>query len=322
MQPPITQIIRSGLVEGHHYGAAVRLGARGEVTWSHGVVNAPVLPRSCNKPLQVLGMVRAGLDLPPDLLALASASHSGQPFHLDGVRRILALARLEESALQNPADFPLDETERDALIRRGVGKAPVFMNCSGKHAAMLVTCALNGWDTTGYLDPTHPLQRALVATFEELTGEQALTAVDGCGAPLWSTSLVGLARAFGRIARGVDGQGQEDAHVLRVAQALRSHPEFVSGTHRDELILTRAVPGAIAKLGAEACYALSLADGRSFAVKIDDGGDRARPVVMSALLLAAGVDAEPGVDGEALRRIGRAEITGGVDVVGVVQPLV
>ena len=117
-----------------------------------------MLPRSCNKPVQALGMVRAGLDLPDELLALACASHSGEPFHVEGARRILALAGLDESALQTPADYPLDDAAREVVIRAGGGRTPVQMNCSGKHAAMLATCVVNGWDTATYLAPDHPLQ--------------------------------------------------------------------------------------------------------------------------------------------------------------------
>ncbi len=157
----LAEVVRSGFVEGHHYGAAVALGVDGEVEYAAGDVTAPILPRSCNKPVQALGMVRAGLDLEPALLALGCGSHSGEPFHVDGVRRILAGAGLDESALLCPADYPLDDEERDALLRAGGEPAPVLMNCSGKHAAMLATCVVNGWDTTTYLDPDHPLQVAI-----------------------------------------------------------------------------------------------------------------------------------------------------------------
>src|SRR5689334_7299802 len=144
-------------------------------------------------------MVRCGLDLPPELLALACASHSGEPFHVEGVRRILAGAGLSEADLQTPPDYPLDDEAREVVIREGGAKSRVLMNCSGKHAAMLATCVANGWPTDTYLDPEHPLQQAIAATFADLIEEPiAVTAVDGCGAPLFSASLVGLARAFRR----------------------------------------------------------------------------------------------------------------------------
>jgi L-asparaginase II len=310
----IAEIVRSGFVEGHHYGSVVALAADGSVDWSVGDVASPFLPRSCNKPLQAVGMLEAGLDLPPHLLALACASHSGEPMHLDGAREILRGAGLDESALQTPPDVPLDDDERDAWILAGRGRQPVAMNCSGKHAAMLATCVANGWDVATYRDPSHPLQRAIARAFARLTGEPTdAVAVDGCGAPIFSASLVGLARGFSALATAADGVEH------RVAEAIRQHPEMVSGTRRDELVLHRAIPGAIAKAGAESCYAVALPDGRAFALKTDDGGKRARPVVMAAALARSGVDVEPGVDTEALRSTGVHELLGGGEPVGAVR---
>ncbi|MGB0099896.1 MAG: asparaginase [Nocardioides sp.] len=310
----IAELVRSGFVEGHHYGSVVALAADGAIDWSVGSVTEPVLPRSCNKPLQAVAMVRHGLDLPPDLLALASASHSGEPFHLDGVRRILASAGLPESSLRTPPDYPLEDAERDVVLRAGGGPSSLHMNCSGKHAAMLATCVVNGWDTDTYLDPTHPLQVATLATFEDLTGEPVATvAVDGCGAPLLSTSLVGLARAFRRLALAEAGPERQ------VADAIRQHPEWVSGTRRDERALLTAMPGSVGKAGAESCYAVALPDGRSFALKTDDGAIRARPVVMAAALVRSGVDREPWVDSDAVRRTGRYPLLGGGVEVGEIR---
>lgn len=314
MLPVIAEIVRSGFVEGHHTGSVVALDATGEVTYGRGDVTSQILPRSCNKPIQALGMLRAGLDLDGELLALACASHSGEDFHLDGVRRILAGAGLDESALQTPPGWPLDDGARDRLVCAGGTKSPLHMNCSGKHAAMLATCVANGWPTETYRDPAHPLQQAIAETFADLTGEPVEhVAVDGCGAPLLSTSLHGLARAFSVLATS------DRAEESRVAEAIRRHPEYVSGTTRDELALLRAVPGAIAKAGAESCYAVALADGRAFALKTDDGAPRARPVVMAALLRHLGVDTEPGVDTDAVRRTGAAPLTGGSEVVGEIR---
>ena len=314
--PAVAELVRSGVVEGHHYGSVVALGADGDVEWSVGPVDRPVLPRSCNKPLQAVVMVRLGLDLAPELLALACASHSGEPFHLEGVRRILASAGLDESALQTPPDYPLDDEERDAVLRSGGGPTALQMNCSGKHAAMLATCVVNGWDTGTYLAPDHPLQQAIRAAFAELTGEPAApAAVDGCGAPLLPASLVGLARAFRTLALADDGPER------RVADAIRHHPEHVSGTRRDERALLRAIPGAIGKFGAEGCYAVALTDGRAFVLKVEDGADRARPVLMAAALRRSGVDGAPGVDGAAVRRTGEAVLLGGGRPVGEIRAL-
>ena len=319
---PVAEIIRNGFVEGHHYGSVVALATDGTVAWSVGDTDVPVLPRSCNKPVQALGMLRAGLDLPPELLALACASHSGEPFHVDGVRRILAGAGLTEAELQTPPDYPLDDAARESLIREGGERAPVLMNCSGKHAAMLATCVANGWPTDTYREPDHPLQRAIAATFADLTGEPiAVTAVDGCGAPLFSASLVGLAHAFRRLALAVTESGDADTDAARVADAIRAHPAYVSGTTRDELALLTAIPGAIGKAGAEGCYAVALRDGRAFALKTDDGAARVRPVLMADALRRSGVLEDDGVDSEAVRRTGVVELLGGDRPVGEIRAL-
>ncbi|WP_292602068.1 asparaginase [Nocardioides sp. REDSEA-S30_B4] len=313
-QAVVAEIVRSGFVEGHHYGSVVALSPDGRVEWSVGDVDSLVLPRSCNKPLQAVALLEAGLVLPPDLLALASASHSGEQMHLDGVRRLLERVGLTEDDLQCPVDWPMIDAVRYEALRAGAEPSRLFMNCSGKHAAMLATCAANGWDTATYLDPTHPLQQQIVETFSRLTGETVDTiAVDGCGAPLLSTSLTGLARAFRTLA--VATEGPETA----VAEAIRSHPELVSGSTRDELALLRAIPGAIGKAGAEACYAVALPDGRASALKIDDGGARARPVVMAAALERSGVLDLPGVDAAAVRRTGEHVLLGGRVPVGEIR---
>ncbi|WP_244930166.1 asparaginase [Nocardioides sp. W7] len=316
MSPPVVvaEIVRSGFVEGHHYGSVVALDSDGSVAWSIGDTVHQILPRSCNKPIQALAMVRAGLDLPSDLLALACASHSGEDYHVEGVRRILATVGLDEDVLQTPADYPLDDATRNELIRAGGGRSRIHMNCSGKHAAMLATCVLNGWDIPSYLEFTHPLQQRIAATFAELTGEQVeAVAIDGCGAPLLSTSLVGLARAFRALA------GAQEGPARRLADAIRYHPEFVSGTHRDERTLLTAIPGAIGKAGAESCYAVALPDGRAFALKTDDGAPRVRPVLMAAVLRRAGIDRQEGVDGAAVRATGELPLFGGGVPVGEIR---
>ncbi len=312
--PVVAEIVRSGFVEGHHYGSLVALEADGSQAWSVGDTESAILPRSCNKLMQAVAMLRAGLDLDGELLALACASHSGEPFHLEGVRRILDSVGLSESDLQTATGYPLDDEARLAHIREGLGETSLAMNCSGKHAAMLATCVANGWDTATYLEPDHPVQKAILETFEELTGEPVeAVAVDGCGAPQHSTSLRGLARAFRRIALAQEGPERQ------VAEAIRAHPEWVSGTRRDESALLRAIPGAIGKAGAESCYAVALPDGRAVALKTDDGAARVRPVLMAAALERLGVPDEPGVDAEAVRRTGVVELLGGGRPVGSIR---
>lgn len=280
MSVPIAHVVRNGVVEGTHHGSAVVVDRDGAVLWSLGQTERAMFPRSSNKLMQGLAMLRAGLALDGRLLALACASHSGEVIHTDGVSDILSAAGLDTDALQCPPDYPLDPVERDTLVAQGLEPARRYMNCSGKHAAMLLTCLVAGWDTAHYLDPDHPLQLACRAAIEDCTGVGVdHVGVDGCGAPLMSTTLVGLARSFSRFA-GPDADG----HQARIATAVRAHPEYLSGTRRDEFALMTGVPGLIAKVGAEAVYGVGLADGRALAVKIDDGADRARTVVAAAIL--------------------------------------
>jgi L-asparaginase II len=310
----LAEVVRGEFVEGRHRGALVALDADGAVSWALGDVEAPVLPRSCVKPLQAVAMLRAGLEIDEDLLAVACSSHSGEAMHLDAVRRILKSADLGEGDLQTPEDWPLDDEERERVLREGGGRTRLAMNCSGKHAAMLATCVHQGWPTSSYLSPSHPLQQAVRDTLEELTGVPVTSVlVDGCGAPLFATSLVGLARAFARLATASDGPEHQ------VADAIRRHPTLVSGTRRDEAALLAAVPGAIGKAGAESCYVVGLRDGRAVALKVEDGAPRARPVVMAAALARLGVPEEPDVDADAVLTTGQHTLHGGGRPVGLVR---
>ncbi len=280
MSVQVAQVVRSGFVEGRHFGSAVVLSADGSVQWSIGDISSPIFPRSSNKLMQGLAMVRAGLPLKGELLTLACASHSGEDMHINGVHSILNAANMDVNDLQCPADWPLDPVERDSLIAQGLEPKQIFMNCSGKHAAMLFTCVLNGWDSTKYLELSHPLQQACKTALEESTGEEvAHIGVDGCGAPLMSTSLTGLARSFGKFA----GPNADDDQK-KIADAIRSNPEMLSGSRRPDAALMKSVPGLVGKIGAEAVYGIGLADGRSLALKIDDGADRALQVVAASIL--------------------------------------
>jgi L-asparaginase II len=286
--PVVAEVVRSGFVEGRHRGCVVALAADGSVAFAVGDASAPVFPRSSNKPMQAAGMVDAGLGLSGELLALAAASHSGEPFHLDGVRKILAGAGLAIDQLQTPADYPYDAVIQREWIAAGHGPEPLAMNCSGKHAAMLATCVANHWDTATYRDPAHPLQLALRATLERLAGEQvSATGVDGCGAPVLAISLLGLARAGRACVLGGPSSAER-----QVADAMRAHPQWVGGSRRDVTALMRGVPGLLAKDGAEGVSMVALADGRAVAVKIEDGAQRARQVVTAAALQALGVNAD------------------------------
>ncbi|MEV6836904.1 asparaginase [Streptomyces sp. NPDC051133] len=286
LHAPVAHLVRGGVVEGLHYGSVVVLGADGRVEFQLGDIEAAFYPRSAVKPLQAVAMLRAGLPLDGALLSLAAASHSGEERHLAGTRRILDLAGLTEDDLRNVPDMPFDPAVRDAWVREGRPPSRLAQNCSGKHAAMLWTAKLNGWSLDDYLDPGHPLQQAIQEIVEDLTGQRvARVSVDGCGAPLFSISLHGLARALSRIASAAPGTPE-----AQVADAMRTHAEMASGAGRDVAALMRAVPGLLAKDGFEGVQVAALPDGRAVAVKIADGANRARIPVAAAALARAGVD--------------------------------
>lgn len=310
----LAEVVRGGVVESAHLGHLVVLDPDGAVILSVGEPTTTIWPRSSVKPLQAVAMLRHGLTLPDRLLALASSSHNGEPQHVAGVREILESAGLGPEHLRNTPDLPLHAPSAQAWQHAGHGPDSLTQNCSGKHAAMLATCVAAGWDTESYLDPEHPLQLAIRGTIAELTGaDPALSTVDGCGAPLFSTSLVGLARAFGRLAAG------DDPHLARVAAAVAGHPDMVGGTDRDVTLAIRAVPGLVAKDGAEGVYAAALPSGAAVAFKVLDGGGRARPAILAAALLAAGAGSVAGVDHEALDALGRVPVLGGGQPVGEVR---
>jgi L-asparaginase II len=284
VNPVVAEVVRSGFTESWHRGAVAALAADGRQVISVGQTDVPFLPRSANKPLQATAMLRGGLNLDGELLALAAASHSGEDFHVDGVRKILSGAGLSEDDLRCPASWPLDTQTADRLIAHGEQMSRIRMNCSGKHAAMLATCVQNGWPTATYLAPGHPLQQAIRRTIEELAGQApAATGVDGCGAPLFALTLAGLARAYRTLVLAAPGTPER-----RVADAMRAYPEWTSGTIRDERRLMNAVPGLLVKSGAEGVDAFAFSDGRAGAVTIDDGGQRARTPVTVAVLRVLG----------------------------------
>ncbi|MGW8727852.1 asparaginase [Streptomyces sp. NPDC055808] len=307
--PVLAEVVRSGFVEGHHRGSLVVLAADGSVEFSLGDPAAPVFPRSSNKPMQAAAVLRAGLQLSGERLAIAAASHSGEGFHLDLVRKMLAEHGLTTDDLQTPPDLPLDLAEAETYLASGQVRERLTMNCSGKHAAMIAACKLNGWDQAGYLDPAHPLQRLVLESVESAAGERvASVGTDGCGAPLMAISLTGLARAFRTFATADAGTVEG-----RVAEAMRAHPEYVAGTRRPDTWLMREVPGTLSKMGAEAVQAVALADGRALAFKVDDGAIRALGPILARALHHLGVE------GPVVDRIGRAPLFGGAVEVGEIR---
>jgi L-asparaginase II len=304
----LARVVRGGVVESVHRGHLVVIGPEGEVRQRRGGPDATFFARSALKPVQAVAMLRSGLDLDGELLALACASHSGEPEHLTGVRRILAGAGLDVADLQNSPALPLDADAGFAWRVAGNGPSSIAQNCSGKHAAMLATCVAAGWERHGYRDPAHPLQQAIAAAVADLSGDgaPAHVSVDGCGAPLFSCTVAGLARAFARIASAPPGTPEH-----RVAVAVRAHPWWLGGSDRFVTRLIGAVPGLVAKDGAEGVFAAALPTGAAVAVKILDGSARPLPPVVTAALAALGV---PGLD-----EVGRVDVLGHGEPVGRVD---
>lgn len=307
--PVLAEVVRSGFVEGVHRGSLVVLAADGSVEFALGDPAAPVYPRSANKPMQAAAVLRAGLELSGERLALAAASHSGETFHLDLVRTMLTEFGLPEDGLQTPPDLPLDPVEAEAYLASGQVRDRITMNCSGKHAAMIAACAANGWPTDSYLAPEHPLQLLVLDVVQRASGEDvAHVGTDGCGAPLMALSLTGLARAFRSFVTAVPGTPER-----AVADAMRAHPEYVAGTRRPDTWLMREVPGVLSKMGAEAVQAVALPDGRALAFKIDDGALRALGPVLARVLRMMGVEAP------VLDRIAAQPLLGGARQVGEIR---
>lgn len=324
--PPHTVLVvasRDGLAESAHYGSAIATAPDGSTLAAAGSPLAPFYPRSSLKPLQAVALVRAGLQLPARLLALTASSHSGAAQHRDGALEILEMHGLTPDDLENSADLPYGQAEREDWLRTGGSPTQLAQNCSGKHASMVATCKINGWPVEGYLDPAHPLQQLVARTVIDLTGEEPFgMSTDGCGTPLFSLTLRGMASAFGRIASaassGKDG-GTNDGAVAplsaeaAVGLAMQQHPDMVAGERRDVTELMRRLPGAVAKDGFEGVQLVGLPDGRAVAVKISDGGDRARMPATVRVLESLGLDPAP------LSDLGVLPVFGGGRPVGVLQ---
>jgi L-asparaginase II len=279
------EVTRNGFVESVHWAHAVIVGPDGTVEQGWGATDAAIFPRSCNKPLQAVGMVRAGLGLRGPDLALVAASHNGERAHVDRVRAILEAAGMSESDRQNTLGLPYGEAARNEYLSSGGRPSRITQNCSGKHSGMLLTCRALAAGTKSYLEFDHPVQRAGLESIEELSGERVTAhGIDGCGAPVVALSLVGLARAFARLVGGAPGSAES-----LVATAMSSDPFFVGGTGRDVTTFMVGLPGAVAKDGAEAVHAAALPDGRAMAVKVLDGSERARPAFAAAVLEIMGV---------------------------------
>ena len=299
MSVVLAELVRSGLIESTHSGHLILLAADGSDLLTLGDVEAEIYPRSAIKSLQAAAMVRAGLNLNDEQLALVCASHGGTSRHQEVALEILRSVGLSESELQNTPDAPLD---REARIKWGDKPATsLAANCSGKHSGMLATCVVNGWDIKTYRDIDHPLQLAIAREITELIGKSIDRAsIDGCGAPLFSMSTRSIAVAARKM------RIDSDPVFARVISAGLKHPEMIFAEGAFDTRMMRAVLGLFVKGGAESVMLASLADGSAIAWKISDGSNRVNGPLMKAALAKFGIN----IEGEAI------DVLGGGNVVG------
>ena len=263
----LAKVTRGDLVESLHLGHLIVLNADGSTYLSKGSPELPIYPRSAIKSLQAAAMLKAGLKVEENELAIICASHSGSQSHIDLVTKMLATRSISTSQLKNAVDKPLGEKEKIAWGDKQPSQ--LAQNCSGKHAGMLITCQQNGWEMNTYLELNHPLQEAIKNEIETLAGEKvSATSVDGCGAPLFAISLIGLARAISNLVKS------KDALYQQIVLACTKYPELVAGDGRLTTRMMRGVPGLFMKEGAEGVQVCVLSDGRVTAIKIIDGSWR------------------------------------------------
>ena len=297
-EPLVVDVVRSGVTESSHLvDVAVIDDAGSLVAWA-GDPEQPAAFRSSAKPLQARVSIEEGWE-PPDAraIAIACASHNGEPEHIEAVRAILAAAALDEALLRCPADAPLYLPAAMGVHER----APLFHNCSGKHAAMLAACKAAGWPLDTYRSADHPLQQAVASIIGLVLGEVRATLVDGCGVPTFVAPLRALARGL----LGIDGGAE--------AAAMRAHPFLVAGSERLDTDLMAAVPEVLIKGGAEGLACASVA-GFGIALKSRDGAARPRGPAVLSVLEQLGL-----IDDAVLPQHREPPVLGGGEVVGTLR---
>jgi L-asparaginase II len=300
MNPVLVNVLRGGAVESRHAGAFAVLDADGAVLAHAGDIDRPIYPRSAVKLLQALPLVASGaadrLGLTDAELALACASHGGEPQHVQTAAGMLAKAGHDPQALECGAHWPSHDVSARALAAGGAVPGPLHNNCSGKHAGFVcLACRLaDGGDTRafarGYIRPEHPVMREVSAALQAATGFDLATSpcgTDGCSIPTHAIPLRRLALAFARVGTGIGLSADHARAARRLREAIAHEPFMVAGSGRfDTRVMQRLGERACVKVGAEGVYCAALPErGLGVAIKIDDGqGARAAEVAMAALI--------------------------------------
>lgn len=296
-RPVLVEILRGGVVESRHRGSAAVCDAAGRLVTGWGDASEPVFPRSAVKPLQALPLLETGaadrFHLEDSHVALACASHGGEPEHVARVADWLATIGLAASALECGAHWPSHEDSAHALARGGGTPCALHNNCSGKHSGFLTTALALGEAPAGYIAPQHPVQRRVTLALGEMMGldlDHAPWGVDGCGIPSFAVPLTALATGMARLADPARLGAVRAAACDRIRMAMRAHPFLVAASGRPCTALLQALPEVVVKAGAEGVYAAALPGrGLGVAVKIEDGGGRAAAVALIALFDQLGV---------------------------------
>ncbi len=298
----IVEVTRGDIVESVHHVTACAVDARGNVVLEDGDVESPVYLRSAAKPFIAAAAVEAGVRerfaLDSREIAVMAASHFGQPFHVAAVASILQKIGLDESALKCGSHLPYDQKSAAEIVRAGLEPSALYNNCSGKHAGILALCKIIDADPATYLELTNPAQRRILEFCARLSDDDAdawPVGVDGCGIPVYATSLRRAALSFARFAT-LEGVDTRDASALRVVRdAMISYPEYVAGTGQLDTVLMQVAAGAIAcKGGAEGIHGVAaISRGLGYVAKVRDGGGRARgPSTIAALWRLGVLDEE------------------------------
>jgi len=298
--PATIEVWRGAMVESRHRVAFAVIDAGGDLVAARGDIERPVYARSAIKPLQALPLVESGaadaFSVSPEELAIACASHGGEPRHIAVVATWLQRLGLTERDLECGGHAPSHAPSARALYAAGQEPTAVHNNCSGKHTGMLATCRRLGEPTRGYIAFEHPQQQRVLAVLSDMCGvdlRHAPRGIDGCGLPQLGISLRALARAFARFAAPDSLAPARQASCRRIAAAMAAHPFLLAGSGR---FCTRAIEAvhakALVKTGAEGVYIAAIpVRGLGIALKIEDGAARAAEVAMASLLLRhAGLD--------------------------------
>jgi len=291
--PVLVEVQRGALTESRHRGSLAVVDADGATVLALGDVAAPVYPRSAVKPLQALPLIESGaadrFGFGDEELALACASHGGEPAHVAVAARMLARAGLDVDALECGTHWPSHQPSAQALARSGGAPSALHNNCSGKHAGFLCVACAAGVDHHGYVGARHPVQREVKAAIDSLTGigvSEDACGIDGCSIPTWAVPLAALAHAFARFGSGQGLAPERAKAAARLRAAIAAQPYFVAGTGRfcSEIMRLLGVR-ALVKTGAEGVYCAALpVEGLGIALKCDDGGTRAAEVTMAAAI--------------------------------------